>query len=107
MKQNNTTTKPITNNMKLYTEKQVINNKQSSVSYWITKIQQSGAVNRFNHAFDRYIGKKVEVNGKIGTYLAKHIDIPLHYVLLDGEDKPIVSHIFELHLNYKILNQNK
>lgn len=84
-----------------------MSNKENIVDNWIIKIQQVGAVNKFNHAFDGYIGKKVEVKGKIGTYLAKHIDAGLHYVLLDGEDKPTIFHIFEIFLNYKIQGGNK
>jgi hypothetical protein len=48
------------------------------------------------------VGKKVKVWGNtsktdfvIGVYIAKHIEIAMHYILLDGEDNPKPFHIFE------------
>lgn len=50
------------------------------------------------------IGKKVKVSGgryedvkpnMLGTYTAKHIEIAMHYILLDGEETPRPFHIFE------------
>jgi len=51
------------------------------------------------------IGKRVKVWGSryedvkrdtLGKYVAKHVEIPLHYILLDGEDEPRIFHIFEI-----------
>ena len=50
------------------------------------------------------IGKRVKVWGSryedvkrntLGEYVAKHVEITMHYILLDGEDKPRPFHIFE------------
>lgn len=50
------------------------------------------------------VGKTVKVFGSryedvkpntLGTYIAKHVDIAMHYVLLNGEENPRLFHIFE------------
>ena len=50
------------------------------------------------------IGKRVKVWGSryedvkrntLGKYVAKHVDIAMHYILLDGEEKPRPFHSFE------------
>jgi hypothetical protein len=51
------------------------------------------------------IGKKVRVWGSrykdvkfnnLGHYAAKHVDIPMHYILLEGEKEPRIFHTFEI-----------
>ena len=55
------------------------------------------------------IGKKVKVwgsryedvkHGTLGVYVAKHIDIPMHYILLEGEENPRQFHMFEFEFVY-------
>src|SRR5574343_262810 len=50
------------------------------------------------------VGKTVKVFGSryedvntntLGTYIAKHVDIAMHYILLNGEEYPRPFHIFE------------
>jgi hypothetical protein len=50
------------------------------------------------------IGKRVKVWGSryedvkrntLGEYVAKHVDIAMHYILLDGEENPRQFHSFE------------
>jgi hypothetical protein len=54
-------------------------------------------------------GKRVTVFGSryedvkkntSGTYMAKHVDIAMHYILLEGEEAPRPFHIFEFEWAY-------
>lgn len=55
------------------------------------------------------IGKRVSVWGNryedvkrdaLGTYIAKHVEIAMHYILLDGEEIPRPFHTFEIEFIY-------
>lgn len=57
--------------------------------------------------YEKYINCRVKLwgvddDGKIifGTYIAKHVDIPMHYILIDGEERPRTFHSF----NMKFIN---
>lgn len=53
--------------------------------------------------YKKYINCKVKLWGiddenKIvfGTYIAKHVDIGMHYILIDGEESPKPFNIFNI-----------
>jgi hypothetical protein len=56
-----------------------------------------------------YVGKRVKINyerytdvpkGSLGRYIAKHVEITMNLILIDGEERPRVFHIFEFDLVY-------
>lgn len=56
-----------------------------------------------------YVGKHVKINyerytdvpkGSLGRYIAKHVEIAMVLILIDGEERPRVFHVFEFDLVY-------
>ena len=64
-----------------------VNKDKETVELWKPQIGK-----RVNVWDSRY--EDVKPNA-LGVYVAKHLDIGMHYILLDGEDKPRQFHSFE------------
>jgi hypothetical protein len=53
--------------------------------------------------YEKYINRRVKLWGSavgnkivFGTYIAKHFDISMHYILIDGEEKAKPFHTFNM-----------
>ena len=68
-------------------EKMRLNNDKETVKLWESNVGKT--VNVFGSRYE-----DVKPN-TLGTYIAKHVDIAMHYILLNGEKNPRPFHIFE------------
>lgn len=57
--------------------------------------------------YEKYINRRVKLWGSavenkivFGTYVAKHFYVSMHYVLIDGEEKPRPFHTFNMEFIY-------
>jgi hypothetical protein len=57
--------------------------------------------------YANYVGLRVRINyerykdvpkSSLGTYMAKHVEIGMNLILIDGEERPRVFHIIEFDL---------
>lgn len=69
-----------------------INKDEETVELWKPQIDK-----RVKVWGSRYEDVKRDT---LGTYVAKHVDIAMHYILLDGEETPRPFHIFEFEWTY-------
>ena len=64
-----------------------VNKDKETVEFWSHKIDKKVKVWGSRYEDVKY--------GTLGVYVSKHVDIPMHYILLDGEEYPRQFHMFE------------